>query len=578
MGISSEEVWIGRLLDVGRGLVTDLDLSVVLDRVLATARELTGARYAAIGVLGGSRTELSQFLTSGVDRETREAVGDLPRGRGILGVLIDHPEPLRLAEIADHPAAYGFPAGHPEMHGFLGVPVMIRGLVWGNLYLAEKESGDFTDRDEQTAVILADWAAVAIDNARLYETSERRREELERAVRSLQATRDTVEAIGSDIALENVLALIAERGRALVQARSVVIMLREDERLVVRASAGRVADRPGPSPATSDPTCRAVLERGRPERILDVGARLGGAVAELGVDGASTALLVPMLYRGDPLGVLAAFDQGEGASAFTEEDEVVLRLFATSAATAVAMAQSVQAERLRITQAAADAERTRWARELHDETLQGLGGLRVLLSSALKRDDPQGSRDAMREAVQRLEQDIESLRAIITDLRPAALDELGLVAAIEALVDRHRAQSAMSVECRLDLAVRSDGARLDGELETAVYRLVQEALTNVARHSGARSVVVAVTERDGELLVDVTDDGRGFDAGVRSAGYGLAGIRERVTLAGGTVEILSDEHGTRLMARLPARTAAETGALRRRRGRDAARSERVPPA
>ena len=449
MGISSEEVWIGRLLDVGRGLVTDLDLSVVLDRVLATARELTGARYAAIGVLGGSRTELSQFLTSGVDRETREAVGDLPRGRGILGVLIDHPEPLRLAEIADHPAAYGFPAGHPEMHGFLGVPVMIRGLVWGNLYLAEKESGDFTDRDEQTAVILADWAAVAIDNARLYETSERRREELERAVRSLQATRDTVEAIGSDIALENVLALIAERGRALVQARSVVIMLREDERLVVRASAGRVADRPGPSPATSDPTCRAVLERGRPERILDVGARLGGAVAELGVDGASTALLVPMLYRGDPLGVLAAFDQGEGASAFTEEDEVVLRLFATSAATAVAMAQSVQAERLRITRAAADAERTRWARELHDETLQGLGGLRVLLSSALKRDDPEGSRDAMREAVQRLEQDIESLRAIITDLRPAALDELGLVAAIEALVDRHRAQSAMSVECRL---------------------------------------------------------------------------------------------------------------------------------
>ena len=404
-------------------------------------------------------------------------------------------------------------------------------------------------------MILADWAAVAIDNARLYETSERRREELERAVRSLQATRDTVEAIGSDITLENVLALIAERGRALVQARSVVIMLREDERLVVRASAGRVADRPGPSPATSDPTCRAVLERGRPERILDVGARLGGAVAELGVDGASTALLVPMLYRGDPLGVLAAFDQGEGASAFTEEDEVVLRLFATSAATAVAMAQSVQAERLRITQAAADAERTRWARELHDETLQGLGGLRVLLSSALKRDDPEGSRDAMREAVQRLEQDIESLRAIITDLRPAALDELGLVAAIEALVDRHRAQSAMSVECRLDLAVRSDGARLDGELETAVYRLVQEALTNVARHSGARSVVVAVTERDGELLVDVTDDGRGFDAGVRSAGYGLAGIRERVTLAGGTVEILSDEHGTRLMARLPARTA-----------------------
>jgi signal transduction histidine kinase len=560
MGVSSEEVWIGRLLDVGRGLVTDLDLSVVLDRVLATARELTGARYAAIGVLNDSRTELSEFLTSGVDQDTVEAIGELPRGRGILGVLIEHPEPLRLTELADHPDSYGFPEGHPEMHGFLGVPVMIRGLAWGNLYLGEKEAGDFTDRDEQAAVILADWAAVAIDNARRYETSERRREELERAVRSLQATRDAVEAIGSDVALENVLALIAERGRALVHARSVVIMLREDERLVVRASAGPVANRNGPSPATTDPTCQGVLERGLPERILDIGARLGAAAGELGVEGASTALLVPMLYRGTALGVLGAFDQGESASAFTEEDEQMLRLFATSAATAVAMAQSVRADRLRITQGAADAERIRWARELHDETLQGLGGLRVLLSSALKRDDPQGARDAMREAVGRLEQDIENLRAIITDLRPAALDELGLVAAIEALVDRHRAQSAINVECRLGLAPRADGARrLDGELETAVYRLVQEALTNIARHSGARNVVVAVGERENELTVEVIDDGRGFDAGARSSGYGLAGIRERVALAGGTVEILSDENGTRLMARLPARTTAQSG-------------------
>ena len=561
MDVSPEEVWNSRLLEVGRGLVTDLDLSVVLDRVLETARELTGARYAAIGVLNDLRTELDQFLTSGIDEPTRAAIGDLPRGRGILGVLIEHPEPLRLTDIARHPSSYGLPAGHPQVRSFLGVPVMIRGQAWGNLYLGEKESGDFTGRDQQAAVILADWAAVAIDNARLYETSETRREELEWAVRSLEATRDTVEAIGGDIELDNVLALISKRGRALVQARSVVIMLRQGDRLVVRANAGRVSDRRGAPRQVADSTCAQVLEHRRPERIVDVDARLGLAAGELGVEGARTALLVPMVYRGEPVGVLGAFDRGEDADAFTEEDEQMLRVFATSAATAVALAQSVKADRVRTTQEAADAERSRWARELHDETLQGLGGLRVLLSSALRRDDPDVAREAMREAVSRLEQDIENLRAIITDLRPAALDELGLRAAIEALLDRHREHSGLTVESRLGIPGSGSGERLGGELETAVYRLVQEALTNAARHSGAHTVLVAVGASHGELIVEVRDDGRGFDPSLSRPGYGLAGIRERVALAGGTIQIDSDDTGTALVARLPLpASAADSGA------------------
>jgi len=557
MGIASDEVWMGRLIEVGRGLVTDLDLAVVLEQVLQTARELTGARYAALGVLNDDRTELSQFLTSGVDEGTHEAIGFPPRGRGILGVLIERPEPLRLAEISLHPDSYGLPAGHPPIRSFLGVPVIIRGRAWGNLYLGEKDSGEFTDRDQQAAVILADWAAVAIDNARLYETSEHRRHELERAVRGLEATRDTVEAIGGDIELEHVLMLIAKRGRALVQARSVVIMLREGDRLVVKASAGQVSDRRGARLAIADPTCGQVLEQRRPERIMDVRARLGMAAGELGVEDARTALLVPMLYRGAPVGVLGAFDQGEAAGAFSEEDEQMLRVFATSAATAVALAQSVQADRLRSSQEAADAERSRWARELHDETLQGLGGLRVLLSSALKRDDLQIARDAMREAVLRLEQDIENLRAIITDLRPAALDELGLLAAIEALLDRHRDQSGLRVDARLDIREAGAEGRLGGELETAVYRVVQEALTNVARHADATRVLVVLQESEGELIVEVSDDGVGFDTGASSAGYGLSSISERVALAGGTVEIDSGESGTTVLARLRVRRDVE---------------------
>ena len=166
MGASYEEPWIRRLLDVGRALTTELDTGLVLDRVLEAAREITGARYAALGILNDEHTELEQFLTSGVDEDTRRAIGDLPRGRGVLGALIEHPQPLRLSDVGQHPSSYGFPAGHPVMRSFLGVPVVIRGQVWGNLYLTEKAEGEFTEADEEAAVILADWAAIAIGNAR----------------------------------------------------------------------------------------------------------------------------------------------------------------------------------------------------------------------------------------------------------------------------------------------------------------------------------------------------------------------------------------------------------------------------
>ena len=238
------------------------------------------------------------------------------------------------------------------------------------------------------------------------------------------------------------------------------------------------------------------------------------------------------------MGILAAFDRGQDGGAFTEDDEQMLRTFAASAATAVAMAQSVQADRLRSSIASTEAERRRWARELHDETLQGLGGLRVLLSSALRRGDPQRSEQAMREAVEHIEREIGNLRAIITELRPAALDELGLRTAIEALLDRHREQSGFQISDELALPDPSAGeARLDPEVESTVYRVVQEALTNVVKHAGAENVRVVVGgSSDGELQIEIQDDGSGFDADAVDQGFGLAGMRERVSLAGGTLE------------------------------------------
>ncbi|HEY2767377.1 MAG TPA: GAF domain-containing protein [Solirubrobacteraceae bacterium] len=551
---NSEELWIRRLLQVGRALMSELDQAAVLEQLLQHAREITGARYAALGILGEQRSQLEQFLTSGVDDDVRRAIGDLPRGRGVLGALIEEPRPLRLADVGEHPSSYGFPVGHPVMRSFLGVPILIRGQAWGNLYLAEKHGGEFTDRDEEAAVILAGWAAVAIDNARVYETSERRRQELEKAFRGLEATRDVAVAIGGEIALGHVLELIVKRGRALVGARSLVIMLREGHELVVHASAGHAREMEGVRLPIADSTSGQVLELHRPERITDMAARLRISPTEFGVPDAQTALLVPMVYRGHALGVLAAFDRGEGASVFGEDDEQLLRTFAASAATAVALAQSVQADRLRSSLAAADAERRRWARELHDETLQGLGGLRLLIASALRCEDLPRAHDTMREAVSHIEREIGNLRAIITELRPAALDELGLRAAIEALLDRHREQDEVEIESELSPPAE-DEARLQEDLETTVYRLVQEALTNVAKHARAHRVRVAICESDGELHIEVQDDGVGFQAETKGEGegFGLVGMRERVDLAGGALEVASGKGGTRIRARLPAR-------------------------
>jgi signal transduction histidine kinase len=548
---SPDELWIARLLEVGRSLVTELDPDVLLDRVLDTARELTGARYAALGILNDRRTELAQFLTSGVDPAAHDAIGDLPRGRGVLGMLITNPEPLRLNDVGEDPTSYGFPTGHPVMRSFLGVPITIRGEAWGNLYLTEKEGGGFTARDEEAAVILADWAAVAIANARLYETSEQRRQELEKAVRGLEATRDIAVAIGGEFALAPTLELIAKRGRALVGARSLVIMLRDNEELVVQAAAGHVHDAIGVRLAIVDSTSGQVLEQRRPERIADVDSRLRIAAETFGVVGAKTALLVPMLHRGEAMGVLGAFDHGEHGEPFSPDDEQMLRAFASSAATAVALAQSVQEDRLRSSMAAAEAERRRWARELHDETLQGLGGLRVLLSAALRRGELASSQEAMREAVERIEQEIGNLRSIITELRPAALDDLGLRTAIEALLERQRERSSLVIESELALPGSAD--RLEEGLETAVYRLVQEALTNVVKHARATHARVLVRAGAEELMVEVRDDGRGFEMGAQAQGFGLSGMRERVALAGGTLQIESNGAGTVVRARIPTR-------------------------
>jgi signal transduction histidine kinase len=265
----------------------------------------------------------------------------------------------------------------------------------------------------------------------------------------------------------------------------------------------------------------------------------------LGVE-AEHGLVVPLVFRNRQYGVLVALDHREYGD-FSAEHQDLLEAFAASAATAVATAESAADERRRQRVAAAEAERSRWARELHDETLQALGNLRLILSGARRTGDPEGMAGALDQAVEQLELDITTLRSLITELRPAALDQLGLEPALMALLDRTR-RAGLEVEAEIALA--SD--RLGGELETGVYRIVQEALTNAGKHGAATSALVRVIEDDGHVTITVRDDGRGFDPGAATTGFGLAGVRERVELLGGELSLTSaPDQGTTVAVTIP---------------------------
>jgi signal transduction histidine kinase len=528
------------------------DVEAMLARLLEMAQELTGARYAALGILDADKRELERFLTRGVDDATERAIGTFPRGRGILGLLIEDPTPLRLRRIGDHPRSYGFPAGHPEMNGFLGVPVLIRDEAWGNLYLTEKGTGEFDETDEEAAVILAGWAALAIENARLYQKVDERRSELEQAVTGLEATTAIARALGGETRLDRVLELIVNRARALVEARMVLILLEDGDDLVVAATAGEAPhDLVGRRIPIAGTVTGGVMRSGHAERVLDLDERLGVSMGTFGV-AARSALLVSLVFRGRGHGVIAAYDRIASGAEFGEAEEHLMLSFAASAATAVATAKSVEEDRLRQSIESSEQERRRWARELHDETLQVLGGLQVLLSAALRRDDLEGFRIATTSAIEQIRAEIGGLRALIMELRPAALDELGLEPAISALCDRLQTVEGLVVHHRVEL-----NGRLSSELESTIYRLVQEALTNVAKHADAEQTWITVLEDDGAVEVQVRDDGVGIDLEQPSVGYGLQGMRERVALAGGTLRFEASQPGTLVCATLPVKRPTE---------------------
>src|ERR671934_74670 len=367
------------LLETGIAISSELSLDAVLERIVQAAAVLTGAKYVALGVIDRSGTALERFITTGIDEQTRAAIGDLPRGRGILGVLINEAQVLRLHDLQEDPRSVGFPPNHPEMHSFLGVPILLRGVAYGNLYLTEKETGEeFNEEDEELVTLLAAQAAVAVENARLYESATQ-------WSRQLESLNEIGNALVGELDLARLLHLVSTRLRELIGARLVAIAL---------------------------PT-------------------------------------------GSDLRIEAA--DGEGSA--------------------------------------------------------GLGG--VLL------------------------------------LRPKALDDFGLTAALERLTQTF--SEATGIEVQLEAALGDE--RFPGEVETTLYRIVQEALTNTVKHAGARKVSILIMRRGGAAAAVIEDDGRGFDpAAAREDGLGLLGMRERVELLDGKLTVESSpETGTTLVAEVPLR-------------------------
>jgi signal transduction histidine kinase len=545
--VSSEADQLSRfrvLVDAGIALSSELSLDALLQRIVETAAEITGARYAALGVIDRTGQALERFLTTGIDADTHAAIGDLPHGRGILGVLIRDVQPLLLHDIADDPRSVGFPPNHPPMKSFLGVPIVLRGVAYGNLYLTEKAGGDdFTDEDSELSQLLAAQAAVAIENARLYENSTR-------WLRQFESLNEVGNALSSELELEPLLALVARRLRELVDARLVLIALPEGGVLRVAAAEGESSyGVAGMELALAGSKAGRVLERGRSERVdsvLDDPEVDQQATRRLGVH---SALYVPLAVRGRPIGIVIAHDKQGATPAFSEDDLRLAESLGSRAAIAVDLSERFTRDSVRRVVEAQELERARLARELHDETGQALTSILLGLKPLERTAESAEARAALESVRELVISTLQDVRRLAVELRPSALDDFGLVPAVERLTETFREQSGL----RVDLETQLGEERLPSEAETTLYRVIQEALTNVFKHAAAERVSILLQRKNSAVVAVVEDDGAGFDpSDTRADALGLSGMRERVSLAGGRLQVESSPGaGTTVVAEVP---------------------------
>ncbi len=517
-GGESTDPQLQRLLDAVLLVASGLELRTVLERIVEAACALVDARYGALGVIDDEGNALSAFVHHGIDDETASRIGSLPAGHGILGLLIEHPETLRLDDLTEHPDSYGFPAHHPPMESFLGAPIRIGERVYGNLYLTEKRDGaGFDEADEQLIVGLAAVASSAINKARLYD-------DLQGREAWQGAVVDLAKRVVAGTPSHELYELIAHRGASLVDAETALLVGParagdDEDRLQVLASVG--GDPPDAGVSWEGSAALRVLQSARPEAV-DHSPVLG-----------RPALAIPV---GDATQVMAALVVAR-ATPFTSSERAHLAAFGDQVSLAWAHEQAQSALR-HFSQLE---ERERIGRDLHDTVIQRLFATGLSLQSCIRRLD--GSPDVAERvtaAVDDIDATIKEIRSTIFALQSADDDAGGLRTRLLRVVD--------------ELAVILDATprvRFDGPLDTVVDETIavhlvpvlREALTNVAKHARAHVVEVEVSVVNGVVRLHVADDGVGIDPADVGRGVGTVSLRERAQALGGRAETAPRQPG-----------------------------------
>jgi signal transduction histidine kinase len=531
------------LLDAVVVIASDLTLERVLEQIVRSTSQLVDARYVALGVLGsGSDRRLQAFVTYGLTDEERAQIGDLPRGKGLLGHIIDHPEPLRLADLHAHPESYGFPPNHPPMTSFLGVPIRIRDKVFGNLYLTEKAGGgNFTEEDEEIVIALAAAAGVVIENARLYEESARREA-------WLSAAAEITAALLGQIERADALQLIADRARSVATADLACVLLRESEdRLVVRVVSGGSADVVGESVPVVGTLAGSVVVSGDMFVVEDASIDAEDRAPDFRVPDdwptPGPVAIFPLRSAQGVDGVLSVTWDKDHADDFASIDPELPAAFAEQAALALQVTKAREDQAL----LAVFEDRDRIARDLHDLVIQRLFAIGLGLQNTVRMT-------ARPEVAGRVSDAIDEIDATIKDIR-RSIFSLGAAAGTTSLrKDLDEALSAAEEALGFRPALRTSGP-VDNAIPTAMHAhivaVATEAVSNAARHAHPHELIVSLTVA-GAVVLEVVDDGTGFDPDTRERDSGIANMRYRAETLGGTCDVTSSPgHGTTIVWTVP---------------------------
>jgi len=523
------------LLHANQSIISNLALETVLQRIVEAACELLEARYGALGVLSPDGHGLEQFIHVGIDQDLVDRIGDLPQGKGVLGALIDDPAPIRLHDLSDDLRSVGFPAGHPPMHTFLGVPITIRGEIFGNLYLTERRSGDFTDSDVELASALAATAAVAIENARLYEVAGRRQEWSQAAA---DVAVQMVTAPGEDA-----LRSVAEKVHSLARADVVTLVLpaRDTDDLVVAVAVGTKSEAlEGSSYPRAGTLSDEVISTGLPVLASGPGDRPDRAVHLRDVMPIGPVMVLPLVGAEQARGALVV-GRLSGGPVFTPNDLELATTFANQAAVALELSEARQdKERMQLFE-----DRDRIARDLHDHVIQQLFASGLTLQGIAMGQSDRVQADRIEQVVESLDLAIRQIRNSIFELRDHVGPQgPGIRAAV--LEVASELASALTFEPEVRFAGPVDTV-VDAALAADVVGVVREGLTNVARHANASAAEVSLTASSERVELRIADDGCGLGTTDRRSGLDNLAARARQRNGTFSLGVQPDGSGTVLL-------------------------------